>query len=113
MRGLLGSILEKQNETIQEIRGTKEFLAEKMDRMNENLGEKMDRMLDKQDETIKGIGDTKIFLGEKMDGTLDKQDETILEIKDMNRDLKDKSDIEGLKGDVAEIKNALRAKGII
>ena len=51
---------------------------------------------------------------------LGKQDETLFEIKDMNSSLNDKmeklldkSDIIELKGDVAEMKSALRAKGII
>jgi hypothetical protein len=51
---------------------------------------------------------------------LGKQDETLFEIKDMNHSLNDKmdkvldkSEIIELKGDVSEMKSALRAKGII
>lgn len=55
-----------------------------------------------------------------MDLMHEKQDETIFEIRDMNSSLNDKmekvldkSDIVELKGDVADMKSALRAKGII
>jgi acylphosphatase len=109
MRELLVSILSKQDETISEIKDTKRC-----------LGGKMDLMLDKQDETVSEIKNTKTCLGDKiyhlggkMDLMLDKQDETISEIKDTNRSLNDKNDIVELKGDVAEIKTALRTKGII
>jgi acylphosphatase len=84
MKELLVSILVKQDETISEIKDTKR-----------TLGGKMDQILDKQDQM------------------LDKQDQTISEIKDTNRSLNDKNDIVELKGDVAEIKTALKAKGII
>jgi hypothetical protein len=56
----------------------------------------------------------------KQDQMLDKQDETLFEIKDMNSSLNDKieklldkSGIIELKDDAAEMKFALRAKGII
>ncbi len=85
--------------------------------------DKQDQMLGKQDETISGIKDinSKMDLTlDKQDQMLDKQDESISEIKDMNRSLNDKmdkvldkSDILELKGDVADMKSALRAKGII
>ena len=91
MKDVLILILNKQDETTHEIKET-----------NRNLGSKMDQMLDKQDQM------------------LGKQDESISEIKDMNRSLNDKmdkvldkSDILELKGDVADMKSALRAKGII
>lgn len=65
--------------------------------LNDNLGSKMDQMLDKQDQM------------------LGKQDELHAEVKDINikfdRLLDD--DILQLKGDMAEVKAALRAKGII
>ena len=77
----------------------------------EGLNCKMDKMLDKQDETtseIKGLNC-------KMDTMLDKQDETVGEIKGLRRDLKDHMDqrFESIEGELAEIKSALRVKGII
>jgi len=75
---------------------------------------------DKQDETISEIKYTNKNLGDKMDLMLEKQDETVIEIKDMNTSMSgkmekvlDRNDITELKGDVADIKSALRAKGII
>ena len=54
-------------------------------------------------------------LGGKMDQMLDKQDELLVEVKDINRKF-DKvldKDILELKTDMAEVKTALKAKGII
>jgi acylphosphatase len=109
MKEVLIMILNKQEETISEIKET-----------NKNLGSKMDLMLEKQDDTISEIRDTNANLGSKMDLMHEKQDETIFEIRDMNSSLNDrmekvldKSDIVELKGDVADMKSALRAKGII
>jgi acylphosphatase len=109
MKEVLILILNKQGETISEIKET-----------NKNLGNKMDLMLEKQDDTISEIRDTNANLGSKMDLMHEKQDETIFEIRDMNSNLNDKmekvldkSDIVELKGDVADMKSALRAKGII
>ena len=52
---------------------------------------------------------------EKMDQMLDKQDDLIIEVKDVNRkmDRVHETDIVELKSDMAEVKSALRAKGII
>jgi acylphosphatase len=77
----------------------------------EGLNCKMDTMLDKQDETV---GEIK-GLNCKMDKMLDKQDETTGEIKGLRRDLKDHMDqrFESIEGELAEIKSALRVKGII
>jgi len=126
MKDVLILILNKQDETTHEIKETNRNLGSKMDQMLD----KQDQMLGKQDETISGIKD----INSKMDLTLDKQDrmldkqdqmlgkqdESISEIKDMNRSLNDKmdkvldkSDILELKGDVADMKSVLRAKGII
>ena len=51
----------------------------------------------------------------RMDTMLDKQDETTGEIKGLRRDLKDHMDqrFESIEGELAEIKSALRVKGII
>jgi len=112
MKDVLIQILNKQDEITHEIKET-----------NRNLGSKMDQMLGKQDETISGIKDinSKMDLTlDKQDRMLDKQEESIYEIKDMNRSLNDKmdkvldkSDILELKSDVADMKSALRAKGLI
>ena len=65
--------------------------------LNDNLGGKMDQMLGKQDQM------------------LGKQDELLDEVKDMNRkfDKVLENDIVELKNDMAEVKAALREKGII
>jgi acylphosphatase len=65
--------------------------------MNDNLGGKMDQMLDKQDQM------------------LGKQDELLDEVRDINGkfDRVLENDIVELKNDMAEVKAALREKGII
>jgi len=83
--------------------------------MNDNLGGKMDQMLDKQDQMLGKIDQMNDNLGGKMDQMLDKQDELLVEVKDINRKF-DKvldKDILELKTDMAEVKTALKAKGII
>jgi acylphosphatase len=133
MKDVLILILNKQDETTHEIKETNRNLGSKMDQMldkQDRMLDKQDQMLGKQDETISGIKDinSKMDLTldkqdrmlDKQDRMLDKQDESISEIKDMNKSLNDKmekvldkSDILELKGDVADMKSALRAKGII
>jgi len=65
--------------------------------LNDNLGGKMDQMLDKQDQM------------------LGKQDELLDEVRDINGkfDRVLENDIVELKNDMAEVKAALREKGII
>ena len=133
MKDVLILILNKQGETTHEIKETNRNLGSKMDQMldkQDQMLDKQDQMIGKQDETISGIKDinSKMDLTlnkqdrmlEKQDQMLGKQDESISEIKDMNRSINDKmdkvldkSDILELKGDVADMKSALRAKGII
>jgi len=86
MLGKQDQMLDKQDELLYEVRS-----------MNDNLGGKMDKMLGKQDQM------------------LGKQDDLIVEVKDVNRrmDRALETGIVELKSDVAEIKSALRAKGII
>ena len=108
-------------------------LSGKMDEVNENLGGKIDNLSGKMDEVNENLGG-KINqmdknLGGKMDRMLQKQDEVLLEVKDiaqngnellvevkdMNRKIdkvRDNEIIE-MKNDIAEVKAALRAKGII
>jgi acylphosphatase len=73
-------------------------------KMNDNLGGKMDQMLDKQDQ----------MLG-KQDQMIGKQDELLDEFRDINGkfDRVRENDIVELKNDMAEVKAALREKGII
>lgn len=79
--------------------------------LNDNLGGKMDQMLDKQDQML----DKQDQMLDKQDQMLGKQDELGAEVKDINRkfDRLLDGDILQLKGDMAEVKAALRAKGII
>lgn len=64
---------------------------------------------------ISAVNNLNDNLGGKMDQMLDKQDELLVEVKDMNRkfDKVLEKDIAELKSDMAEVKTALRAKGII
>jgi acylphosphatase len=79
--------------------------------MNDNLGGKMDQMLGKQDQMLSKQDQ----MLSKQDQMVDKQDELLDEVKDINRkfDKVLENDIVELKSDMAEIKTALRAKGII
>jgi len=83
--------------------------------MNDNLGGKMGQMLGKQDELLDEVRNMNDRLGGKMDQMLDKQDDLIIEVKDVNRKMDRvlETDIVELKSDMAEVKSALRAKGII
>ena len=81
-----------------------ENLGGKIDRLDENLGSKMDRMLQKQDDLLLEVKD----IGQN-------GNELLVEVKDMNRKIdkvRDNEIIE-MKNDIAEVKAALRAKGII
>lgn len=118
---------------IDNLSGKMDSLSGKMDEVNENLGGKIDNLSGKMDEVNENLGG-KIDqmdknLGGKMDRMLQKQDEVLLEVKDiaqngnellvevkdMNRKIdkvRDNEIIE-IKNDIAEVKVALRAKGII
>jgi len=79
--------------------------------LNDNLGNKMDQMIDKQDQAL---GKMDLMLG-KQDQMLGKQDELLDEVRDINEKF-DKilgNDIVELKNEMAEVKAALREKGII
>jgi acylphosphatase len=90
----LGGKMDKVNEN----------LGSKIDRLDGNLGGKLNRMLQNQDDfllEVKEIG---------LNG-----DELLVEVKDINRKIdkvRDNEIIE-MKNDIAEVKAALRAKGII
>ncbi|MFZ2471190.1 MAG: acylphosphatase [Methanothrix sp.] len=100
---------------------------EKMDlnlsRRMDNIGEKIDIMSGKIDNIGEKI-DTMSGKIDRIDGKmgfmLQKQDDLIVEVKDMNASLNekmdrvlDKTDVVELKGDMSDVKAALRAKGII
>jgi len=79
-----------------------------------------DSRLDEGIGVLKDMRDLLISICGMQKQMLGKQDETLFEIKDMNHSLNDKmdkvldkSEINELKGDVSEMKSALRAKGII
>lgn len=81
-----------------------ENLGQKIEQMDKNLGGKMDRMLQKQDEVLLEVKDI-----------AQNENELLVEVKDMNRKIdkvRDNEIIE-MKNDIAEVKAALRAKGII
>ena len=86
--------------------------------LNDNLGGKMDQMLDKQDQMLdkqdQMIGKQDQML-DKQDQMLGKQDELLDEVRDINGkfDRVLENDIVELKNDMAEVKAALREKGII
>jgi len=66
-------------------------------------------------EIVSGIKNLNDNLGSKMDQMLDKQDELLDEVRDINGkfDRVLENDIVELKNDMAEVKAALREKGII
>jgi len=123
-------------ELISAVNKMNENLGGKMDQMNENLGGKMDQMLSKQDQMLikqdqmlikqdqmlskqDELLDEVISMNEnlsgKMDQMLSKQDDLIIEVKNVNRkmDRALETGIVELKSDMAEVKSALKAKGII
>ena len=128
--GETDSRLDKGVEVMKEILVAIKGVNKSLDDMNSNLGGKIDALGGKIDtlgvkiDSIGGKIDTlgvKIdSIDGKMDRNLQKQDELLVEVKDMNRSLNDKmdrvldnSDVADLKSDMAEVKTALRAKGII
>lgn len=102
----------------------KELVSE-VKNLNDNLGCKMDQMIGKQDQTLgkmdqmiekqdQALGKMDQMLS-KQDQMIDKQDELLDEVRDINKKF-DKileNDIAELKDDMAEVKAALREKGII
>lgn len=109
----LGGKIDQMNESLSgKIDQTNENLGGKIDQMNENLSAKIDQTNENLGSKIDQMNDN---LGGKMDQTLVKQDELIDEVRDVNRKLDRvlEKDIVELKSDMAEVKAALRAKGII
>ena len=77
----------------------------------DGLNRKMDDMNSKMD----GLNCKMDGLNCKMDKMLDKQDDTISEIKGLRSDLKGHMDqrFEGIESELAEVKSALKERGII
>ena len=98
--GKMDQMLSKQDELLDEVRSMNDNLSGKMDQM---LG-KQDQMLSKQDQMLS-----------KQDQMLRKQDNLIIEVKYVNRkmDRALETGIVELKSEMAEVKSALKAKGII
>ncbi|OPX76923.1 MAG: Acylphosphatase [Methanosaeta sp. PtaB.Bin018] len=90
VKGMNDNLGGKQDELLSVVRGMNDNLGGKIDQMNESLGGKMDQMLGKQDELVDEVRD----VNRKLDRVLEK-------------------DIVELKCDMAEVKAALKAKGII
>jgi len=138
--GKIDKLSDKMDEVNENLGGKIDKLSDKMDEVNENLGGKIDKLSDKMDEINENLGgkidklsdkidEVNENLGGKMDRMLQKQDDVLLEVKDigqngnellaevkdMNRKIdkvRDNEIIE-MKNDIAEVKAALRAKGII
>jgi hypothetical protein len=108
-----------------ELKGIKDAI----NNMNSNLGGKMDQMLTKQDVMIQKqdqmLTKQDVMIQkqdqmiQKQDRTLSGQDELLVEVKDMNRSLNEKADQlikkqdDLVKNEIAEIKTALKARGIM
>ncbi len=102
--GKIDNLSCKMDEVNENLGGKIDNLSCKMDKVNENLGGKMDRMLQKQDDVLLEVKDI-----------AQNGNEQLVEVKDMNRKIdkvRDNEIIE-MKNDIAEVKAALRAKGII
>ena len=131
--GKIDNLSCKMDEVNENLGGKIDNLSGKMDEVNENLGGKIDNLGGKMDKVNENLG-SKIDrldgnLGGKLNRMLQKQDdfllevkdiglngnELLVEVKDMNRKIdkvRDNEIIE-MKNDIAEVKAALRAKGII
>ena len=127
----LKELIHAVNKMNDNLGGKMDTMMHAVNKMNDNLGGKMDVMIQKQDTMIQKQ-DMMIF---KQDRTLEKQDELLVEVKDMNskqdellvevkdmnRSMNDKADLlikkqddlAIVKADIAEIKTALKAKGIM
>ncbi|NPV62181.1 MAG: acylphosphatase [Methanotrichaceae archaeon] len=118
MLGKQDLMLSKQDSLLDEVRSMNDNLGGKMDQMlgkqDQMLG-KQDQMLTKQDSLLDEVRSMNDNLGGKMDQMLGKQDDLLDEARDANRKLGrvQEKDIVELKSDMAEVKSALKAKGII
>jgi len=125
---VLGDKIDVVGDKVDALGGKMDVLGDKIDVVGDKvdaLGGKMDVLGDK----IDVVGDKVDSLGGKMDLMIQKQDELIVEVKDMSqnqneilvevKDLNKKisrnqeNEIFEMRNDIAEIKSALKAKGII
>jgi acylphosphatase len=100
-------------------------LKDAINNMNSNLGGKMDLMIGKQDVMIQKqdqMIQKQDQMIQKQDRMLSGQDELLVEVKDLNRNMSDKMDLmikrqderlEKVEDEIADMKTALKAKGII
>jgi len=112
--GKMDQMLNKQDQMLNK----QDQMLSKQDQMlskQDQMLSKQDQMLSKQDELLDEVISMNENLGGKMDQMLDKQDDLIIEVKDVNRkmDWALETGIVELKSDMAEVKSALKAKGII
>lgn len=115
----IGSMIQAINGVTKAIEKMDFNLSSKID----NIGEKIDVMSGKIDtigEKIDVMSGKIDRIDVKMGSMLQKQDDLIVEVKDMNTSLNekmdrvlDKTDVFELKNDMADVKTALKAKGII
>ncbi len=103
-----------EGETDERLDKSVEYLKELVDVTKNgfhDLGHKMDQMLDKQDQML----DKQDQMLDKQDQMLDKQDETTGEIRGLRTDIKSHIDLrfERIEADLAEVKTALKERGII
>jgi len=112
--GKMDQMLTKQDVMIQkqdQMLTKQDVMIKKHDQMlakHDQMLSKQDVMIQKQDQMI-----------QKQDRTLSGQDELLVEVKDMNRSLNEKADQlikkqdDLVKNEIAEIKTALKARGIM
>ena len=116
--GYLKELISAVNKMNENLGGKMDQMLSKQDQMlskQDQMLSKQDQMLSKQDELLDEVISMNENLGGKMDQMLDKQDDLIIEVKDVNRkmDRALETGIVELKSDMAEVKSALKAKGII
>lgn len=126
MNSNLGGKIDNLGGKIDTIGGKIDVLGGKIDNLGgkiDTLGGKIDSIGGKIDNLggkVDSIGGKIDRTDNKMDRTLQKQDELLIEVKDMNASLNykmdrvlDKTDVSDLRSDMAEVKSALKAKGVI
>ncbi len=135
MNSNLGGKMDVLGDKIDVVGDKVDALGSKMDVLGDKIdvvGDKVDAFGGKMDvlgDKIDVVGDKVDSLGGKMDLMIQKQDELIVEVKDMSqnqneilvevKDLNKKiggdqeNEIFEMRNDIAEIKSALKAKGII
>jgi len=111
---VLKEILVAVKEVNTNLGGKMDAMLDKQDSMldkQDSMLDKQDAMLDKQDAML----DKQDAMLDKQDAMLDKQDDLLNEVKDARKDLKSYMDhrFERIEVDIAEMKVALKTKGII